>query len=1190
MTVTAEDEHGASVSHEFLVTVPNQAPERLGTIPDRTIGRGDTASVAVSGHFGDLEGDTLTYTAVSSDGGVLAVGMTGDRARFEGLKKGTARVTVTADDGHGGRTDQEFGVTVEGENGPPEVASAIPALTVAPGETEVVDASPHFRDPDDDALTYEAVSSNEAAATVNVSGSEVAVTGVSRGEARVKVMARDPEGASVSQAFAVTVPNGAPVAVGTLGPVSVDHGGTEYVEVSSAFSDPENDDLTYRAESSAEDVVGVSVRGSQVAVFGLKRGGATVTVTAEDGHGGTAEQPFEVTVRNAAPRFGRPAYTRSVAENSDAGTAVGGPVTALDTGGDALTYSFSEGGAGLFEIVAASGQIRVAEGAALDYERGDTLHAVRVIASDGTLADTAEVTIRVTDVPAPGKPAAPTVTGGTEEVEVSWSAPANEGPEITNYDLRYRATADGDWTAPAALGAVLADKIEGLEPGTAYQVQVRAESSEGVGEWSDPGEGTTEPDNRAPSFDAETYEREVPENSAPGTAVGAPVTATDEDQDDLTYTLVTGGDEVPFVIDGTTGQIKVAEGAAPDYESGKTAYEVSVQASDGPLAATAAVTIRVTDVPAPGKPDAPEVTEGTEEVEVSWSAPANDGPEITGYDLRYRVKPDGEWKDAPVVGVVLSHTIKGLEGETTYEVQVRAISSEGAGEWSEPGEGTAKTAPKAPVFDAESYEREVPENSAPGTAVGEPVTATDENGDDLTYSLVTGEDEVPFEIDGTTGRITVAEDAALNYESADTVYVVSVEASDGELAATVPVTIRVTNADEPGKVVLSPEVARVGVEMTVALVDEDGVRSATRRRKWQRSRNGNSWNDIATGRMYNPVTSDAGKWLRVVFTYSDRHGPGKRAVSEAVRVLPANAAPDFGADAFEREVPENSPAGTKVGERVAATDEDGDELTYTFLTGDDAFEINGTTGRIKVAEDAALNYESTDTLFTVLVEASDGELADTASVTIRVTDADDPGTVALSPEVARVGVELTATLTDEDGVRDAGMRRRWQRSRNGNSWNDIGTGRMYNPVTGDAGKWLRAVFTYTDGHGRGKRAVSAAVKVLPANTKPSFAAVYEREVPENSPGGTNVGAPVTATDSDSPSLSYSFAEGYDEALFGIVEGTGQITVGAGAALDYESGDTLYTVSVEASDGELADTASVKIRVTNADDPGKIALS
>ncbi len=1679
VTVTARDGRGGSVSQAFSVTVPNGAPVPVGTIGALTVAKGDTGSVSVSGRYTDPERDVLTFKATSSDSGVLAVEMDGDRLRYEALKVGTAKVTVTADDGHGGTAEQEFGVTVESENDPPVVESAIPALTVAAGETAVVDVSGHFSDPDDDALSYDAESSDDAVATVKVSGSEVTVAGVSRGEARVTVTARDGRGGSASQDFAVTVPNRAPEAVGSLDGVSLYKFAWARVEVSGAFSDPDGDDLTYRASSSVGGVVSVSMVESRLTLRGLSRDTATITVTADDGHGGTAAQtfavevpnrppvriysipdrtiapgerftvklsdyfreidgdtltftavaftpgvaavsidggdlvvvglargrtevsgrahdghgawsgqPFQLTVTNGAPSFEADAYEREVAENSVGGTVVGDPVTATDADGDDVTYSFASGGSGIpFEIDAATGRITVSEDAVLDYEGEANSYTVQVAASDGRLADTASVTIQVTDIPPPGRPDAPVVTGGTEEVAVSWSAPENEGPEITGYDLRYRVQGDSDWTEVSALGVVLAHTVTGLDAGTTYQVQMRAKSSEGAGEWSESGEGTTKTANKAPAFDAETYEREVAENSAAGTAVGEPVTATDDDGDDLAYSFIPDGDGIPFEIDGASGRITVAEGAALDHEGEANSYAAQVVASDGMLADTATVTIRVTDIPPPGTPDAPVVTGGTEEVAVSWSAPENEGPEITGYDLRYRVQGDSDWTEVSALGGVLAHTVTGLNAGTTYQVQVRAESSEGAGEWSEPGEGTTETANRAPAFDADTYEREVAENSPAGTAVGDPVTATDGDGDDLTYSFipggseipfeidaasgritvaegaaldhegeansyaaqvvandgiladtttvtiqvtdvpppgtpdapvvtsgteevavswsapenegpeitgyelryqvqgdidwtdvtalgvvlahkitgleagtiylvqvrarssegagewsdsgegatakankapafeadgyerevaensvggtavgepvtatdddgddltysfisggddvpfeidaasgritvaegatldhegesnfyaaqvvasdgtladtasvtilvtdvpapgtpdapvvtggteeasvtwsapsnegpeitgydlryrasgadawtdpsmlgvvlahtitgleagtaylvqvrakssegagewsesgegtteaanrapafdadayerevaenspggtevgapvaatdpdgtspshsfVSGGDEAPFEIDAATGRITLAEDAALNYESEDTLFTVRVEASDGELADTASVTIRVTNADDPGKVALSPEVARVGVEMTAMLMDEDGVLSAGRQRRWQRSRNGNSWNGIGTGRMYNPVTGDAGKWLRVVFTYADGHGPDKRAVSAAVKVLPANAAPTFGADAFERSVPENSEGGKKVGRPVTATDGDGDELVYGIVGGGDAapFEIDAATGRITVAEDAALNYESADTLYVVRVEASDGELADTASVTIRVTDADDPGKVTLSPEVARVGVELTAMLMDEDGALVAGRQRKWQRSRTGNSWNDIAGGRRYTPVTTDEGRWLRAVFTYTDGHGPDKRAASVPVKVLAANAAPSFAAEYEREVPENSTGGTKVGAPVAATDPDNTLLSYSLAGG-GEALFEIGESTGQITVSDGADLDYESGDTLYTVRVAASDGDLADTASVKIRVTNADDPGGIALS
>ncbi|MCY3599864.1 MAG: cadherin domain-containing protein, partial [Gemmatimonadetes bacterium] len=681
-----------------------------------------------------------------------------------------------------------------------------------------------------------------------------------------------------------------------------------------------------------------------------------------------------------SPRFDPASVTRSVPENSAAGTAVGAPVTAASDAAVALRYNFGGDGPPEFVIDGSSGQLSVAEGASLDYEGGKREYAATVVASymvgggveAEELVDVAHVTIRVTDVPAPGKPNAPTVTGGTEQVAVSWIAPENEGPAITGYDLRYREKGDGDWTDVSALGAVLADTIPGLDAGTTYEVRVRASSSEGAGEWSESGEGTTEAANRAPSFGAETNEREVPENSAAGTAVGDPVTADDEDGDDLTYSLISVEDDSPFEIDGTTGQITVASGAVLDYEGGKTVYTVSVRATDGTLADTAAVTIRVTDVPAPGKPDAPTVTGGTERVAVSWSAPANEGPAITGYEIRYRAKVDSAWTVPKALGAVLSRMIAGLEGGTTYQVQVRAVSSEGAGQWSDPGEGTTETPNRAPSFDAEAYEREVPENSAAGTAVGEPMTATDDDGDDMTYSLVSGEDGVPFEIDGTTGRITVAEGAALDYESGNTVYTVSVRASDGTLADTAGVTIRVTDVPAPGKPA-APRVTggaeQVAVSWSAPANEGPEITGYEIR---YRAKADSAW---TVPKALGVVLSQTISGLDRATTYSvqvravSSEGAGEWSESGEGTTEAANRAPSFGSETYQREVPENSAAGTAVGDPVTATDQDGGDLTYSLLSGEDGvpFEIDATTGRIAVAADAALNYESGDTLFTVSV-------------------------------------------------------------------------------------------------------------------------------------------------------------------------------------------------------------------------------
>ena len=75
--------------------------------------------------------------------------------------------------------------------------------------------------------------------------------------------------------------------------------------------------------------------------------------------------------------------------------------------------------------------------------------------------------------------------------------------------------------------------------------------------------------------------------------IGAPVTATDANDDTLAYTLG-GTDAASFAIDSDTGQLMTL--AALDYET-KATYSVTVTARDsGGLSDSIDVTITVTDV------------------------------------------------------------------------------------------------------------------------------------------------------------------------------------------------------------------------------------------------------------------------------------------------------------------------------------------------------------------------------------------------------------------------------------------------------------------------------------------------------------------------------------------------------------------------------------------------------------------
>ena len=97
-----------------------------------------------------------------------------------------------------------------------------------------------------------------------------------------------------------------------------------------------------------------------------------------------------------------------------------------------------------------------------------------------------------------------------------------------------------------------------------------------------------------------------------------------------------------------------------------------------------------------------------------------------------------------------------------------------------------------------------------------------------------------------------------------------------------------------------------------------------------------------------------------------------------------------------------------------------------------------------------------------------------------------------------------------------------------------------------------------------------------------------RSVVENTAAGENVGAPVTAMDADNDTLTYSLG-GTDMASFDIDPSTGQIMVGAGTMLDYET-KASYMVTVTATDPDSAsDMITVTITVTNEEETGEVTL-
>ena len=425
---------------------------------------------------------------------------------------------------------------------------------------------------------------------------------------------------------------------------------------------------------------------------------------------------------NNAPVFTSQPTTASVAENSADGTAVV-TVAATDADNDAIAYSLDTASDKVFDIDSSGNiTVQVESGSALNHE-GTSSYTTTVTANDGTDDATHDVTISVTDVnEPPGAPAAPTVTGASPTgVTVTWTAPANTGPAIFDYNVRFKLSTASTWTNHSFVSALTTTSIGSLTPGATYDVQVKAQSAEGQGPWSPTGSGATHTTitiaaGTSPVTEGTAATFTVTSNPAPSADVTVNLTVADASGSDFVAAGNEGSKTVTITASNTTATHSVPTTAdTTDEPNGN----VSVTVATGTgytvgSTSSASVTVNDDDAPAqvPTAPAAPTVAGAFKTgLEVSWAAPASlgTGTAVTDYDLRYfagTADPaneadwveEGETKGPPNPGTSTSAIVTGLTKDQAYRVQVRAAAGHGESPWSASVSGTpANQAPRVLV-------------------------------------------------------------------------------------------------------------------------------------------------------------------------------------------------------------------------------------------------------------------------------------------------------------------------------------------------------------------------------------------------------------------------------------------------------------------------------------------------------------
>ena len=352
------------------------------------------------------------------------------------------------------------------------------------------------------------------------------------------------------------------------------------------------------------------------------------------------------------------------------------------------------------------------------------------------------------------------------------------------------------------------------------------------------GQGQTPP-NSPPDFGKTKITLSVTENAAAGD-FGEAITATDVDNDDtLTYRILTMP-RGPFEINRGTGQLRTTERLnyeamsihqTPSYML--TYYYLDIGVSDGSADDYISVEVNVIDVEEEGV------------VDLLWNQPQVGTPivasltdpdgEVSGVTWQWASSADkSNWTDISGATTATYTPVAADSGNylrATASYTDRRDSGKTASAASDQATRAIPPVNTAPSFTSTTATRSVRENTPSGTHLGAAFSATDtDDSNDIRYFLGVTDDDGAFDIDPESGQLKVKD--PLNHESKET-YSLSVFARDptragalSESTGTVAVTITVTDVNERPKVTgdFDPEYQENSESLLVTTltgVDED---------------------------------------------------------------------------------------------------------------------------------------------------------------------------------------------------------------------------------------------------------------------------------------------------------------------------------------------------------------------------------
>ncbi|XP_071495031.1 protocadherin Fat 1-like [Diadema antillarum] len=934
-----------------------------------------------------------------------------------------------------------------------------------------------------------------------------------------------------------------------------------------------------------------------------------------------------ITVRNKAmPVFEEQYYRASIPEDLELHSAVR-QIQAISPHGRDLIYSIGEGDPfNQFDINPSTGVINLI--GAVDYETQNQ-YSLQVLASDTLTGASAMVTvdIDITDV----NDVAPSfnqkiyqavlseaVAVGSTVLQVS--STDQDSPE--NSGVRYQIVQTDNRTSffhiAANSGLILTSHVLDYEERRTHDFLVVATDSGMPPLQSETHVSirVTDMNDNPPHFVSRDYYCAISELAERGAFVTA-VSAIDpdiSDVDKLTYSIVTGNEDMTFVINKKTGVINLSTSHKPNLVNGRGFHQLNVSVSDQVFTSSATVHVNITRVnrhtPVFSLDEyITDFMENTTAGEVVYQVMATD--EDTGIfgEVMYSIMSAEARRMFDIdsqKGEIRSRTLLDLESVSERMLRVPVMAVDGGGK-------TAYTTVQVilndrndnpPRFEMKEYRAFISADAELNTAVVV-VAATDgDSGSNslLTYSFSNGTDATTsdlFQIDAKTGTIStkeslqgeegstfrffvMAEDGgnpSLSWVTAAEIYVMS---SDDEQPVFDdewnPPTIDVAE-DVPVGTFLASFNAHSNASVTYSLVpgNDEHTNEPTRF----------SIDEQGNLTLVSSLDFESVAWYKLIVKATTTTEPPIAAYSTVlVTVTDVNDnVPIFEDASYNVKVPENTPVDEPI-LRVMAMDADSDpnsQVVFSLGENDDdvfeKFKVHDTTGVVTLRE--ALDREMTITYDVVIqaMDAADSDFTATTTVHVTVMDFNDSpprftkklytgevlenssqGTVAISVQAIDSDVGANARIvyyiTSGDPYNHFAIE------------SNSGTIYVANQLDREVKDSYRLNVTATDGLFADTTQVVITVTDINDNSPVCLQTLYTENIRENLPVGHYI-LHVTATDADIGSnaeITYTL-EGEGSELFTIEkdpgEGTGIVrTLGE---LDYEI-NRFYRFRVIATDG------------------------